>query len=226
MTRRALPLESVSEIAHSDSLSHLATDGKQTRVIGMCAMQIPNPNDSPDPLKMWESEREESDRGYALVANDFVDHHLERLLRAFMVNDESRVNSLLNSPLRNMGNRAVLAYCLGLIGLQCFEVVEQIRNIRNTFGHSFELLTFESPEISKLCRDIRIPEYHDDGTITNRYRFELAVNELWQHLETVRKRVERRVVPVERFDAMRMDEPERSRRLEEMNVPYKRALGL
>lgn len=180
----------------------------------------------PDPVKMWESERDESDRGFALVACDFIDHDLDLLLRAFMVDDEPRANVLLKSPLRNISNRAMAAYCLGLIGHETFELIEQIRDIRNRFGHSFSLLTFDSPGIAEVCRDIRIPEFGDDGTITLRYRFELAMNELWQHLDSVRKDLQRRVVPIERFDVLRMDEPKRSQLLKEMNAPFKKALGL
>jgi DNA-binding MltR family transcriptional regulator len=180
--------------------------------------------DKPNPLKMWESERKESDRGYALVALDFIDSHLSELLKASMVDDVPRVKSILNSPIRAIATRAKLAYCLGLIGEQTYELIEQIREIRNQFGHSFELLTFDSPDIAAMCKQIRIPEYDEKG-VDNRFRFELAVNELWQHLAKLTRNAERRSIPKDHFDVLRMDEPQLTTELQRLNAPRKRALG-
>lgn len=101
---------------------------------------------------------DETDRGCALMAAEYISNELGELLRAYFVEDEKACDSMLESPngaLSTLSARIELAYLLGLIGPIACRELHLVRKIRNEFAHAYKPLMFSGTEIAGKCRELR-----------------------------------------------------------------------
>jgi hypothetical protein len=129
-----------------------------------------------------DSLNKESDRGAALVAASMVDEVILNLLRASLI-ECTQADELLtgfHAPLGTFSARILAAYSLGLIEKREMQEAQIIRKIRNEFGHAWDRLSFDSPQIFALVQSL--PELLTDETRSKnetrsraRNRFDYAV---------------------------------------------------
>lgn len=136
----------------------------------------------PDPedfkLKLKGVLEAETNRGLAMVGAAFLDDAIEKLLRAYFIDDSKKIDDLLGNagPLASFYSRCMAAYCLGLVGPDMYEDLNRIRKIRNLFAHNYFGIDFESSKIISLCENLRIPALEDPENQTKaRERFILSV---------------------------------------------------
>lgn len=90
---------------------------------------------------MLRTLQDESDRGCVLVAQAYLDEALEELLRVKFETDprivKNAVDPLLkgSGPLSTFYSRIRLAYALGLLNHSTYDILEDIRVLRNKFAH-------------------------------------------------------------------------------------------
>jgi hypothetical protein len=110
----------------------------------------------------------ETDRGCALMIASFIENELENLLRIRLGGSKKFKNEnlfSLNGPLGTFSAKIHISYSLGFISKSVLEEINLIRKIRNKFAHKYELIDFNSSEISQLISNIK---YH--FTIKNNRR--------------------------------------------------------
>lgn len=107
--------------------------------------------------------QKESDRGAALVGNDYLDHLMKKFLEARMNQGKTgataqdrpkRISEKLlkyPGPLSTAASRVDLAHVLGWIGPKMYADLVIIRNIRNKFAHFHRALDFNDKKIGDLC---------------------------------------------------------------------------
>ncbi len=104
-------------------------------------------------IKFRRELSKESDRGCALLAAAHMDSLLEQLLKKVLVGNKKHFESLFsfNGPLGTLSGKVSMCYSLGLISFDAMSDIHIIRRIRNEFGHSPFIISFEDPKISKQC---------------------------------------------------------------------------
>lgn len=117
------------------------------------------PKVSQEVMKFRSSLTNETDRGCALISASFLDHQLEKLIRSYLVNDNSILDNIFsnNGALGTFSSRIDIAYLLGLIGKKIHRDLHIIRKIRNEFGHNPEPISFETQSIQNRCSEL----YHN-----------------------------------------------------------------
>jgi hypothetical protein len=117
---------------------------------------------------------EESDRGLVITSAAHVEIYLERILRAFLI-DEKGVDDLLEGPFAPFGSlsaKTKTAHLMGLITKREANCVEALRKVRNVFAHELDA-SFEHPAVKKLCA--KPPIF--DGRLVDRDAFlHMAMN--------------------------------------------------
>jgi DNA-binding MltR family transcriptional regulator len=143
------------------------------------------PNLCADAARLVEDLERETDRGVALLAVAFLDDVLDLLLRASFVDDSEAVNRLIGPgrPLESFGSRAHISYCMGLLGLDVYNDINLIREIRNDFAHR-QPTNFEQPDIKLKCTRLRCvaPMLHEIEACSTRERFIASVVVIANHL--------------------------------------------
>ena len=117
-------------------------------------------------IQLKEALQEESDRGSALLAVSYLENELESAIRRMLV--EGRVcDKVFRGILSNFASKINMAYVLGIISKQQMENINKIKNIRNSFGHSYTKLGFDDDKIKRECLKLRYKyeDYPDDATI-------------------------------------------------------------
>ena len=109
----------------------------------------------PDATRLRAVISRESDRGCALVAAEYLDARLEKLLRANFVmtrgaDDVFRYPGMLSS----FAAKVLLADLLGLLPLDAIRDLTMIRKIRNDFAHSSTEATFATENIANRCKEL------------------------------------------------------------------------
>ena len=98
----------------------------------------------------------ESDRGAAIFAASWLDAFLTTVLKEYLIEGESTgklFSVSMNGPLQSFGNKLNLAFSLGLISEREYKDCTIISNIRNKFGHRFDLdFSFDTHQIAELCQ--------------------------------------------------------------------------
>ncbi|HKP48125.1 MAG TPA: MltR family transcriptional regulator [Pyrinomonadaceae bacterium] len=122
-------------------------------------------------LDFRQSLNAETDRGCALMAAAYLDAELEKLLRKYLVDNDSVQNEILrqSGPLGPFSTRIDMAYLLGLIGPKARRDLHLIRKIRNQFGHRATPLDFDEAALASRCSKL----YHDvfENTVSPRRKF-------------------------------------------------------
>jgi|GEM_PF-1848167 len=104
--------------------------------------------------KFSDTLQAESDRGCALVSAAYLDESLKQLLLKSFVKDKLS-QKILDKELQPFSFRIEMAFLLGKINRIAYRDLHLIRKIRNQFGHSEELITFESPQIRDRCSELQ-----------------------------------------------------------------------
>jgi DNA-binding MltR family transcriptional regulator len=127
---------------------------------------------------------EESDRGTALLGAEFLNAVLEALLRAHLVDDKKKIDSLLrvDGPLGTFSARIKTSYCLGLIGPKMYRDLERIREVRNAFAHCLAGQTFETASIKGRCEALETVRLVRPQTRGGRNCYKIAVTSLYMHI--------------------------------------------
>ena len=129
----------------------------------------------------------ESARGAVLSASAFLDERLEDILSAFFIDVKSTKELLngFNAPLGTFSSRIKVAYSLGLIEKNEYDTLNVIRKIRNEFGHKWKNISFSTPRIQDLCKNLiwmGPKEIEDKTDSRGRFNFAVAIlltNFLW-----------------------------------------------
>ena len=86
----------------------------------------------------------------------FVDEELRKLIAARLVDDQKLVEQLLsqNGPLGAFSARIDFTYAIGLLGKNIHRDLHLVRKIRNDFGHSPEVISFDDASLSDRCKEL------------------------------------------------------------------------
>ncbi len=103
----------------------------------------------------------ESDRGCALMAASFLENEIESLLKTKLIGNNSLIKELFsfNGPLGTFSSKIKMAYSLGLISKYTMTDLNIIRRIRNSFGHEYKPISFETKEIKDQVNSIQYTMY-------------------------------------------------------------------
>src|SRR5690606_31044209 len=110
----------------------------------------------------------ESDRGCALMAAAFLESEIENLLKIKLIGTNSFIKELFsfNGPLGTFSSKIKMAYSLGLISKYTMGDLDIIRRIRNSFGHEYKPLSFETKEIKDQVNALKHTMYEIEGIRT------------------------------------------------------------
>lgn len=149
---------------------------------------------------LYDTFREETDRGAAIVGAAYLDESLKELVASFLIDDE-QVDELLRRALRSFGLRIVVAYSLGLISADEYSDLDTIRDIRNDFAHGRTKTSFSEPEIEGKCDGLILwrPFSEVLALESARSRFVFTTTTLLMQLgiRVLRAKQERRVTPTD-----------------------------
>ena len=98
----------------------------------------------------------ESDRGCALMAGAYIDDRLKRLISESFVHDKDIHREFFNfsGPLGGFSARITYAFLSGKLSKAEYRDLNLIRKIRNDFGHTADLITFDTPSIAQRCTEL------------------------------------------------------------------------
>lgn len=97
------------------------------------------------------------DRSFCLLLSSMLENDLDRAIDAWFGEQtpELRKNLYLqDGPLGNFSRKIVMAGALKIIGLTTQKNFTLIRNVRNAFAHAKIPITFNTTEVSAVCRDL------------------------------------------------------------------------
>lgn len=100
--------------------------------------------------ELQQALRGESDLGIVLITTSYFDATLERILKAFLV-DDGKSRDLLkgpNKPFSGLSNRINTCRALALITRDEARKLHRIRDVRNAFAHRVST-TFQDPDVAK-----------------------------------------------------------------------------
>jgi len=117
--------------------------------------------------KQWEKAMEDQERSIAILGPIGLDILLAAIIGMSFPQRNEDVQKLMGGI--NMVQKARLAYILGLINKIVLEDLEQIHEIRNRFGHSFEA-SFAFTKVLKFVRKLSTAKAHE-VTPENSYKF-------------------------------------------------------
>jgi mannitol operon repressor len=105
-----------------------------------------------DFMSFLEDFNRETERGAALAAAAMIDDLLQRILVAFLIENEGAKALMrgVNAPLGTFAAKTAAAHSLGLITDTEHADCMLIRKIRNEFAHKVRM-SFKDDEIKKLC---------------------------------------------------------------------------
>lgn len=116
----------------------------------------------------------ETDRGLVITAAAHVEVYLERILKAFLIEDAD-VKELFEGPFAPFGSlsgKVKAARLMGLITKDEAQRVEAMRKVRNIFAHHIDA-SFDHPVVKKLCAKEPI---NDDRLIDRDSFLHMAMN--------------------------------------------------
>ncbi len=101
----------------------------------------------------------------------------------YLIDDPKKVvNGLLGGSFGSFKKRCDLAYTLGLIGPDMHSDLDQIREIRNEFAHSYSDLDFSASDVLDRCKNLKIAALSDPGKDSSaRDRFIISASLLASH---------------------------------------------
>jgi hypothetical protein len=150
----------------------------------------------------------ESDRACALMVAAYLEDELQRLLKAYFVDDPKAVGKLFDpmGPLGTFSATITMAYALGLIGPNVRHDLDLIRRIRNDFAHLSESLTFETPSIRDRCKDLHFAK-RIFGSVPGRKSYYKTFTTICGYLDGCISRLQPREVPCDTIHSPGGQEP-------------------
>ncbi len=105
---------------------------------------------------LYDVLNEEEDFVCVMVVGGYLDRCLAALLTQHL-SPGGTTDRLLSSRgiLGTFQARVDLCYCLGFIPKEAKQNMDLIGEIRNTFGHAYEVMNFDNEEIVLLCEKLR-----------------------------------------------------------------------
>ncbi len=94
----------------------------------------------------------ETERGAALAAAAMIDDILQRVLDAFLIDNEGKKSLMrgMNAPMGTLAAKTAALYAMGLISESEYADCGLIRKIRNEFAHKVRM-SFNDDDIKKMC---------------------------------------------------------------------------
>lgn len=109
---------------------------------------------------LYDAVNDERDLPCVLISTSYLDQCLVSLLERFFIQSNTAKN-VLDSRKGSLGIFSVrvdLCYCLGLISKGLLQNLRTVGEIRNRFAHSYLSLSFNDPEVVKLCLQLNFPK--------------------------------------------------------------------
>lgn len=156
-------------------------------------------NRFPKAMEINRELQNESDRGCCLIASSLLESELEHLLKCKLIGNKKHHDDLFsfNGPIGTFSAKIKLSYSLGLICKEAFKDLETIRKIRNKFGHSFEVINFEtvaiSNEVSKLKAHFYTAEMKPNNRAIFTNTFTSIIGQLWDSEVSLPKFIELKI---------------------------------
>lgn len=131
----------------------------------------------------------EDDFQCAIIAASYIDSCLASLLQSYLIEGHTSAQLLdYGGTLGEMGARAKLAYCLGLIPKETLQDINTIGEIRNIFAHDVTVRKFTDEDITAKCGSL-IP--FSETKTDPRTRFVLAASLASAGLIIVAEKIQR-----------------------------------
>jgi DNA-binding MltR family transcriptional regulator len=105
--------------------------------------------------------REGSDRAAAVLGALYAHYAVNNLIEAHLEDAPKKALEELTSsdgPLYSFGSAILLCWAMGLIDEESKRQLNTIRNIRNTFAHSYKPVTFETQSVIDSCLSFKIKD--------------------------------------------------------------------
>lgn len=95
-------------------------------------------------------------RATALVAAAFVEEHLTLLIRDRLQHDSKLERDMFRpgGPLGDFGVKINLGYFLSLYTKNAWKELDTIKRIRNEFGHTIEMSSFDQSPVREWCMNL------------------------------------------------------------------------
>ena len=100
----------------------------------------------------------ESDRSAIVLAGSFAEHYLATYIRHFMIDDPSVERLFEVGPLSSFDSRINLAYAFRLISEGHRDDLRLVKDIRNRFAHSPQLIDLQRADIKAMVHKLSM--YH------------------------------------------------------------------
>jgi hypothetical protein len=131
---------------------------------------------------IFEGIREDSPRAAAMLAGALMDELLKGAIsyRLVELNKEDSDGLFTgNAPLATFSAKIRVSYALGIIGKRTRHDIELVREIRNGFAHTLRDLSFETPELTKMCSQFHcLKDLREYAEISARGLFSISVHRL------------------------------------------------
>jgi DNA-binding MltR family transcriptional regulator len=105
----------------------------------------------------------QSDRAAAVLAVSFLEDRLAELLQAWLVDEPKIIGKMFNGsgPFASFSAKIDIGLLLGILEKSRHRELHLLRDIRNTFAHGLEALTFETPRIRDQCENFSPPTFSE-----------------------------------------------------------------
>jgi len=111
-----------------------------------------------------EIKREKNDRGAAILLSCHVEVCLRYAIRRGMkvkaqkIKDTEKLLFKSGGPLHSFEGKLRVGFALGVFGDETKYNLDCIKGIRNAFAHAVTPITFETPQVSTVCKFMKMPE--------------------------------------------------------------------
>lgn len=135
-------------------------------------------------VRFIETLEDETPRGAILVAAQFADLMLLRVLSAACLSPEIATKLLddFNAPLGTFSTRILAAYALGLVPEDEHWNLEQLRKVRNYCAHSMGRILFTDDKVKSHIDNFRLPPEAASESPQYKLAFVLSGLRVWTML--------------------------------------------
>ena len=106
---------------------------------------------------------EQTDRGVAVIGAAYLDERLAEAIAGtfteIIETDTKRRKGIFSGPLSSFWAKIEMAFALGFYGEKSLKDLHRIRDIRNSFAHTVDPVSFTTPEIKKQCDELWYPAH-------------------------------------------------------------------
>lgn len=130
---------------------------------------------------------ERSDASYAIVAGSILEDWLEEAIRAKTIKLSSQLNERLfkgYGPMSTFSGKIDVAYAFGLFKEETYNDLRAIKNIRNRFAHTPQVIHFQSSELTPYLQALTGWEKDCTPYMLYSNRINACVDVLKEHVKT------------------------------------------